>query len=190
MVKGQGEQGRPPWWAVITGLVVLTIAAAAGGFLVCRLTWKVNCAESLQMVEARNRFESQLQDMDQNNSSLQRKVFEYSTKLVDAERRATNAYTEGERQGCKLKTCPVCPECPACPECPPQRPECSIAFEDGAVTGCNAVRSKVQGLYDEKKQLLELSIQFDEVSQGWAKAAKDWKAKYENCHQQAVAQEL
>ena len=193
VLKNQGEQGRPPWWAVITGSVVLAIAAAAGGYLVCRLTWKVNCVSSLQTVEARNNFEIKLQHLDEQNSSLQSKVFEYSKKIVDLERRATNAFAEGERQGCKLKKCPVCPECPACPERPPPRPECSIAFEDGAVTvyqrelGCTAIRNKVQGLYDEKKQLLELSIKFDEVSKCCANAAADGKGKYEKCHQQSVA---
>ena len=81
-------------------------------------------------------------------------------ELVDANIRASNAFADGERQGCQLGDCPVCAECPLCPECPPQQPPCTIAFEDAAVTGCSLIQSRVQQLYDEKKEAEELAVQY------------------------------
>ena len=144
---------------------------------------KCNCAESLQVIDARNTFDTQLQERLVEEDNLRGENGILQRLLTDANNRAQNAFAEGERKGCELKTCPVCPECAACPECPPERPECSIAFANGSVTGCGAIRDRVNRLYEDQRQTTALAEAFSDNSQEHYRMAQEWEAKYETALQ-------
>lgn len=149
------------------------------GFLVSLAFNKCNCAESLQLIDARNNFDTQLQERFSQEDSLRSEIGILQRELADSNNRAQNAFAKGERQGCQLKTCPACPQCTACPVCPPERPECSIAFANGSVTGCNAIRGRVNRLYEDQRQTLALAEALGDKSEENYRVGQEWKAKSE-----------